>query len=437
MSINIGDNLSYLGAKPLDGRLKYDTMSEMAGMADNVLYEGCLAYCVGTGKTYQWKSTNAVDPTTGKWREFTSGGGTAEDPIEYVSQLPTSGIEDKIYGLAITGQISRTIDLINPVQGQPTKQQAIDYFSKYFTVTDVDADNIELSVYPDLVLSRDNWGSNDWVAGRDFNKLYYNVSLAEINAYMDSTEFASTGAWGATSQYYIHCTSEYFPVYKYYAGVESTQELNEIGGGSADIDNDTIVENQDGEISVSPAYKKIFDGTLEEWNALTTAEKKEYDNVSTPDPTSAEALVDAVENGNMNAVTSNAVYDAISYRQSSSVVCVFRRMKSDGSGVEATGSTRQCLVLPLVGSEKLALIIGDGEVNVNTTENQQKFSFALSGIASNGIVNDGCLNIAIEGQPSPNLGYAGGFGDFWVNGIPTGLSNTKCRARFMCVCKLQ
>lgn len=312
MSINIGDNLSYLGAKPLDGRLKYDTMSEMAGMADNVLYEGCLAYCVGTGKTYQWKSTNAVDPTTGKWREFTSGGGTAEDPIEYVSQLPTSGIEDKIYGLAITGQISRTIDLINPVgTGLPTKQQAIDYFSQYFTVTDVDADNIEIGVPPDLVLSRQNWGSNDWVAGRDFNKLYYNVELAELNAYMDSTSFASTGAWGATSQYYIHCTSAYFPTYKYYAGVEDTQELNEIGGGSANIDNDTIVENQDGEISVSPAYKKIFNGTQEGWNALTTEEKKEYDNVSTPDPTSAEALVDVVENGNMNAVTSNAVYDTL------------------------------------------------------------------------------------------------------------------------------
>lgn len=146
---------------------------------------------------------------------------------------------------------------------------------------------------------------------------------------------------------------------------------------------------------------------------------------------------DVVQDGNTNPVTSNAVYDAISYRQSNTVVCVFRRMKTDGSGVEATGTTNQCIVLPLVGSEKLALIIGEGEVNINTTENQQKFSFALSGIAPNGIVNNGCVNIAIEGQPSPSMGYVGGFGDFWVNGIPTGLSNTKCRARFMCVCKLQ
>ena len=140
---------------------------------------------------------------------------------------------------------------------------------------------------------------------------------------------------------------------------------------------------------------------------------------------------DVVQDGNTNPVTSNAVYDAIAYRQSNTVTCSFRRMRTDGSGVEETGTNRQCLVLPLLGAEKLALIIGDGEVNVNTTETLQKFSFALSGIAPNGVVNNGCLNIAIGGQPTPNLGYSGGFYDFWINDIPAGLSNTKCFARFM------
>lgn len=83
--INVADNFSYLGAKPLDGRIKYDTLAAMKSMADSTLYDGCLAYCVATDKTYQWKSTNTVDPDTGKWREFTSGGGTGgghtiEDP---------------------------------------------------------------------------------------------------------------------------------------------------------------------------------------------------------------------------------------------------------------------------------------------------------------------------------------------------------------------
>ena len=75
MALILGDNFSYQGAKPLDARLKYDTLASMKAVADSTIYDGCLAYCVGTEKTYQWKSTNSVDPTLGKWREFESGGG--------------------------------------------------------------------------------------------------------------------------------------------------------------------------------------------------------------------------------------------------------------------------------------------------------------------------------------------------------------------------
>lgn len=82
MSIQVGDNFSYQGTKPLDGRIKYDTLADMKAVADAVIYEGCIAYCVATAKTYQWKSTNTVDADTGKWREFETGGG---------SSLPSGG----------------------------------------------------------------------------------------------------------------------------------------------------------------------------------------------------------------------------------------------------------------------------------------------------------------------------------------------------------
>lgn len=75
MSLILGDNFSYQGAKPLDGRIKYDTLADMKAVADATMYEGCLCYCVASDKTYQWKSANTVDETTGKWREFSSGGG--------------------------------------------------------------------------------------------------------------------------------------------------------------------------------------------------------------------------------------------------------------------------------------------------------------------------------------------------------------------------
>ena len=74
MALTLGDNFSYQGAKPLDARLKYADLATMKAVADATMYDGCLAYCVATDKTYQWKSTNSVDATLGRWREFSSGG---------------------------------------------------------------------------------------------------------------------------------------------------------------------------------------------------------------------------------------------------------------------------------------------------------------------------------------------------------------------------
>ena len=74
MGLVLGDNFDYKSSKPLDARLKYDTLAAMKAVADATMYEGCMAYCEATGSTYQWKSSNTVDATTGKWREFESGG---------------------------------------------------------------------------------------------------------------------------------------------------------------------------------------------------------------------------------------------------------------------------------------------------------------------------------------------------------------------------
>ena len=82
MSILLGDNFSYQATKPLDGRLKYNTLADMKAVVDTIMYDGCIAYCVATDKTYQWKSTNTVDSDTGKWREVDfSGGGRLENVV--------------------------------------------------------------------------------------------------------------------------------------------------------------------------------------------------------------------------------------------------------------------------------------------------------------------------------------------------------------------
>lgn len=100
MALTLGDNFSYQGAKPLDGRLKYDTLANMKAVADATMYDGCMAYCVATDKTYQWKSSNTVDADTGKWREFSSGGGggAGSDTTAYhTSDTAFTAIDDADY----------------------------------------------------------------------------------------------------------------------------------------------------------------------------------------------------------------------------------------------------------------------------------------------------------------------------------------------------
>lgn len=74
MAINVADNFSYKGGKPLDNRTKYSTIASMVATPAADLYDGCLAYVTSTKKNYQYDSTNTVDENLGKWRELQTGG---------------------------------------------------------------------------------------------------------------------------------------------------------------------------------------------------------------------------------------------------------------------------------------------------------------------------------------------------------------------------
>jgi hypothetical protein len=60
-------------------------------------------------------------------------------------------------------------------------------------------------------------------------------------------------------------------------------------------------------------FKKTFVGTRAEWNLLSVAEKTEYDICNLTDDTAGGELIvsDAVTDGDLNPITSNAVYNAL------------------------------------------------------------------------------------------------------------------------------
>ena len=81
MALRIGDNFNYQGQKPNFERDSFKTLAAMKAYPETSIDEGHLSYCKEDGKRYEYKSSNDIDATTGRWREFESGGGLEEDPI--------------------------------------------------------------------------------------------------------------------------------------------------------------------------------------------------------------------------------------------------------------------------------------------------------------------------------------------------------------------
>ena len=70
MAIKIGANLAYNGKLPNFERDSFETKAAMKAFDENSIDEGHLSYCKEDSNIYQYKHTNAVDATTGRWRIF-------------------------------------------------------------------------------------------------------------------------------------------------------------------------------------------------------------------------------------------------------------------------------------------------------------------------------------------------------------------------------
>jgi hypothetical protein len=75
------------------------------------------------------------------------------------------------------------------------------------------------------------------------------------------------------------------------------------------VDNDNATALM-GAVEESIANTRIFKGTFDDYNALTPEEKAKYSYIATP-KTPGEAITDAVTDGDMRPVTSNAVFDVV------------------------------------------------------------------------------------------------------------------------------
>ena len=191
MSLTLGDNFSYQASKPLDARLKYDTVANMKAVADATMYDGCLAYCSATDKTYQWKSTNSVDTTTGRWREFSSGGGGGASSL---SDLTDTNISNPTHN-----QVLGYNDSTNKWDNMNIQDQTTDCFKASSSAVSAldDADSLPVrqdrggSTYKNIIA----WSNIKSILKTYFDTIYSTVTagtgLSLANNEMSIKEFAS------------------------------------------------------------------------------------------------------------------------------------------------------------------------------------------------------------------------------------------------------
>lgn len=72
-------------------------------------------------------------------------------------------------------------------------------------------------------------------------------------------------------------------------------------------DAESVLAGYANRINLKPS---TFTGTIAQWNALSVAEKAKYTIVNLTDDGETGDVVDEIQNGNMNPITSNAVYGA-------------------------------------------------------------------------------------------------------------------------------
>lgn len=103
MAIKIGDNLNYSGVKPDFVRQQYATFADMLAVRDNTMPPIYLAYCLEDKNIYKYDKDNEVDPVTGKFRLFQSGGGGGTVDTE-MSDTSTNAVQNKVIKAYVDGK---------------------------------------------------------------------------------------------------------------------------------------------------------------------------------------------------------------------------------------------------------------------------------------------------------------------------------------------
>ena len=135
MSLQIADNFSYKGKKPLDARLVCNDIPDMLALPTSTIYDGIIVYVVAQKKFYTYDSNNTVDATLQKWRELTTAGILIQSAtIDNVTTSATKG------HLILTMSDGTTIDCGDAKGDKGDKGDGFAIIKLYTSISDMTSD---------------------------------------------------------------------------------------------------------------------------------------------------------------------------------------------------------------------------------------------------------------------------------------------------------
>ena len=148
MAIKTGDNFLYRGKKPLDSRDSFDTILAMTTFAESSIDEGHISYVKETDKYYKFNSTNDVDTTLGKWREYNGGGGSSTDEKVKLDATSTDAkyLNELIDNATIEVDTTNNCLVVKKIEGQTATIAEINFLTGVTSNIQAQIDNLGKSM---------------------------------------------------------------------------------------------------------------------------------------------------------------------------------------------------------------------------------------------------------------------------------------------------
>lgn len=148
MAIKTGDNFLYRGKKPLDSRDSFDTILAMTTFAESSIDEGHISYVKETDKYYKFNSTNDVDTTLGKWREYNGGGGSSTDEKVKLDATSTDAkyLNELIDNSTIEVDATNNCLIVKKIDGQTATIAEINFLTGVTSNIQAQIDNLGKSM---------------------------------------------------------------------------------------------------------------------------------------------------------------------------------------------------------------------------------------------------------------------------------------------------